>query len=164
VKTQTRVTNRKPSVIRRAVYLLGTLTVIIVGIVVVRWILGTPSTSKQDMLEQANQRVVAQSTPPAATLDLGDVTFASANPCQNPEVVVRNQPVTVRADGYAPNNLVTIQAATRSTEFGKQAAVSNSSGVVTQQVIVPNVQAGTFLAHTVTGLGQLGIERTSIAV
>jgi hypothetical protein len=48
MNTQTRVTKRKPSVIRRSVYLLSTLTVIIFGVVVVRWILGPPSTSKED--------------------------------------------------------------------------------------------------------------------
>jgi hypothetical protein len=48
ISTQTRVTKHKPSAIRRTVSLLSTLTVIIVSTLVVRWILGPPSTSKED--------------------------------------------------------------------------------------------------------------------
>jgi hypothetical protein len=48
MSTQTRVTKPKPNVIRRVVYLLSTLTFIIVGILLVRRILRPPGTSKED--------------------------------------------------------------------------------------------------------------------
>jgi hypothetical protein len=59
MSTRTRVTKPKPRAIRRVVYLLSTLTFIIVGVFVVRWILGPPGTTKEDQ----RQARIANSSP-----------------------------------------------------------------------------------------------------